>query len=150
MGAQLWLLRHGEAVPHESKPDDERELTPHGRAQAEAAGAALARLGISFDVCYTSPKLRAVETARLACRALQLEPVVAAPLAGRFDRADALDLLAGLARVLVVGHEPAFSQIVHDFTGAKVEFEKGGVAGLRSSGELLVLLRSGELAAIAA
>ena len=24
---QLWLLRHGEAVPHESKPDFDRELT---------------------------------------------------------------------------------------------------------------------------
>ena len=26
MAQQLWLLRHGEAVPHDSKPDDEREL----------------------------------------------------------------------------------------------------------------------------
>ena len=71
---QLWLLRHGEAVPHESKPDAERELTPRGERQAVAAGEGLARLGIEFDACYTSPKVRARDTARLACRALNIEP----------------------------------------------------------------------------
>ena len=45
MAAQLWLLRHGEAVPHGSKPDEDRELTRRGERQAEAAGAALAALG---------------------------------------------------------------------------------------------------------
>ena len=34
MAPQLWMLRHGEAVPHDSKPDAERELTPRGRRQA--------------------------------------------------------------------------------------------------------------------
>ena len=46
MAPQMWLLRHGEAVPHESKPDDERELTARGERQALAAGEALARLGV--------------------------------------------------------------------------------------------------------
>ena len=44
------------------------------------------------------------------------------------------------ARVLVVGHDPSFSQVVHDFTGARVDFKKGGVAAVRAeraSGELL-------------
>ena len=67
MARQLWMLRHGEAVPHDSKPDDERELTPRGRRQSEAAGAALAALNEEFAACYTSPKVRALETAELAC-----------------------------------------------------------------------------------
>jgi len=33
----MWLLRHGEAVPHESKADEERELTARGERQAIAA-----------------------------------------------------------------------------------------------------------------
>ncbi|MEA2311742.1 MAG: phosphohistidine phosphatase, partial [Solirubrobacteraceae bacterium] len=70
MAPQIWLLRHGEAVPHDSKPDDERELTARGEHQASAAGQALARLGHEFDACYTSPKVRARDTARLACEAL--------------------------------------------------------------------------------
>jgi phosphohistidine phosphatase len=156
MAPQLWLLRHGEAVPHDSKPDDERELTPRGRRQSELAGVALARLGLEFAACYTSPKLRALETAQLACRSLNIEPAVAQSLAGRFDRDDALELLQAHGdedRVLVVGHEPTFSQVVLDFTGGRVDFKKGGIAGLRvarTAGELLVLLRPREVEALAA
>ena len=56
---QLWLLRHGEAVPHGSKDDFHRELTPRGERQSLAAGQALARLGVEFAACYASPLVRA-------------------------------------------------------------------------------------------
>jgi phosphohistidine phosphatase len=155
MAPQLWLLRHGEAVPHESKPDADRELTPRGERQAIAAGHGLARLGLEFAACYTSPKLRALETARIACEALNIEPEIEESLADGFDRDAALELLlrhGDDARVLVVGHDPSFSQVVHDFTGGRIDFKKGGVAGVRverASGELLVLLRPRELESIA-
>jgi phosphohistidine phosphatase len=152
---QLWLLRHGEAVPHESKPDAERELTARGERQSIAAGGGLARLGVEFDACYTSPKVRALDTARLACRALNIEPEVAEALSNGFDIDDARELLLAHgpdARVLVVGHEPSFSQVVYDFTGGRVDFKKGGVAAVRlqpGGGELLVLLRPRELESLA-
>ena len=155
MAPQLWLLRHGEAVPHESKPDAERELTPRGERQAVAAGEGLARLGIEFDACYTSPKVRARDTARLACRALNIEPQEEDVLGDGFDRAEALELLyrhGTDSRVLVVGHDPSFSQVVHDLTGARVDFKKGGVAVVRTErtgGELLALLRPRELESLA-
>jgi phosphohistidine phosphatase len=155
MASQLWLLRHGEAVPHESKPDDDRELTPRGERQAVAAGEGLARLGVEFAACYTSPKVRAAQTARLACQALNIEPVEEDSLADGFDREDALELLLRHgpdARVLVVGHEPSFSQVVHDLTGGRIDFKKGGVAAVRAeraSGELLALLRPRELESLA-
>ena len=155
MAPQLWLLRHGEAEPHDSKPDDERELTPRGRRQSEVAGLALARLGLEFAACYASQKARALETAQLACDALNIVPATASSIGGRFDRDDALELLLAHGaedRVLVVGHEPTFSQVVFEFTGGRVDFKKGGVAGLRverGGGELLVLLRPRELEAIA-
>ena len=155
MAPQLWLLRHGEAVPHDSKPDPERELTARGERQALAAGAALARLGVAFDACYASPKVRAIDTARLACEALGAEPVVEQALAEGFDRDDAIALLRAHgddARVLVVGHEPDFSQVVFDLTGGRVDFKKGAVAAVREargSGELMVLLRPRELESLA-
>jgi phosphohistidine phosphatase len=152
MAPQVWLLRHGEAVPHDSKPDDDRELTPRGRRQAEVAGIALARLGAEFAACYTSPKLRALETAQLACRSLNIEPAVAVSIGGRFSRDDVIELLhshGGDDRILIVGHEPTFSQVVHDFTGGRIDFKKGGIAAFRTSGELLVLLRPRELEALA-
>jgi len=155
MAPQLWLLRHGEAVPHGSKPDAERELTGRGERQSLAAGEGLARLGVEFAACYTSPKVRARGTALLACRALGIEPEDAEVLTDGFSRDHALELLLGHdadARVLVVGHEPSFSRVVHDLTGARVDFKKGGVAAIRverAAGELLVLLRPRELETIA-
>jgi len=155
MAPQLWLLRHGEAVPHDSKPDQERELTARGERQAIAAGEALARLGVEFAACYTSPKVRAVDTARLACRSLNIEPIVHEPLSAGFDRDDALELLRAHgedARVLVVGHEPDFSQVVADMTGGRIDLKKGGLAAVREtggSGEQVVLLRPRELESLA-
>lgn len=110
---------------------------------------------MEFDACYTSPKVRALDTARLACEALNIEPQVVDVLADGFDRDDALELLLAHgdeARVLVVGHDPSFTQVVHDLTGAAVDFKKGGVAGVRAArtnGELLVLLRPRELESLA-
>jgi len=152
---QLWLLRHGEAVPHDSKPDADRELTARGERQGAAAGAGLARLGVEFAAVYTSPKVRAVETARLACEALNVDPEEEDVLGDGFEREDALELLGrhgADARVLVVGHEPSFSQVVHDLTGARIDFKKGGVVAIRvegGRGELIVVLRPRELESIA-
>jgi phosphohistidine phosphatase len=155
MAQQLWMLRHGEAVPHDSKPDAERELTPRGRRQSDVAGAALAALSEEFAACYTSPKVRARETAELACAHLNIEPVVEDALTNGFNRVDALTLLEAHdadAHILVVGHDPSFSQVVYDFTGGRIDFKKGGIAALRASrtsGELLVLARPRELEALA-
>jgi phosphohistidine phosphatase len=152
----VWRGRRGRAAPHDAKPDADRELTPKGRHQAEAAGAALAALGQEFAACYTSPKVRARETAELACAHLGVEPVLDDALANGFSRVDALTLLEAHdadAHVLVVGHEPSFSQVVYDFTGARVDFKKGGVAAIRAQrahGELLVLARPRELEALSA
>ena len=155
MAQQLWLLRHGEAVPHDSKPDADRELTARGERQSATAGAALARLGIEFAAVYTSPKVRAVDTARLACEALNQEAETEHVLGNGFEREDALELLRrhdAEARVLVVGHDPSFSQVVHDLTGARVDFKKGGVVAVRvegGRGELIAMLRPRELESIA-
>lgn len=154
MAQQLWLLRHGEAVPHDSKPDPERELTARGERQAATAGAALARLGIEFAACYTSPKVRSAATARLACASLNVEPQEDKVLGNGFDRDDALELMARHeddARVLIVGHEPSFSQVVLDLTGARIDMKKGGIVAVRTQGspELAVLLRPRELESLA-
>jgi phosphohistidine phosphatase len=155
MAQQLWLLRHGEAEPHDARSDAERRLTARGERQAKAAGAALARLGIDFALVLTSPRVRALDTARLACESLGAESVVHEPLSGGFDRDDALEVMAGQdagARVLVVGHEPDFSQVIHDLTGGTVDLKKGGVGAVRMDGprgELIVLLRPRELETLA-
>jgi phosphohistidine phosphatase len=141
----IYLLRHGDA---ERGDDDDaaRRLTAKGERQSRLAGRALATLGAQVDVCLTSPKVRAADTARLACEALALEPEVVADLAaGSFD---SLGLLAGRGTVMLVGHEPDFSNEIARLTGAKAKLRKGGLA-IVESGTLLALLRPEDLAAIA-
>ena len=140
----IWLLRHGDAEP--GSPDAERPLTAKGERQGTNAGRALAGLGVALEACLTSPKVRAAETARRACEALGLEPVTEGRLSG--GPFDPWDVAAGWEDVLLVGHDPDFSTAVHDLTGAQVRMSKGGLAGV-DRGELSVLLRPSELAAIA-
>ena len=151
MAAQLWLLRHGEAEPHDNAPDEDRRLTERGREQSRVAGEALAVLKVEVHLAFTSPKVRARETAALACEPLGIEPIEHAPLSAGFDATDALELMSVAGpdqRVLVVGHDPDFSQVVHDLTGARIELKKAGIAAVRldgSRGELIALLRPREL-----
>jgi phosphohistidine phosphatase len=140
----IWLLRHAEA--EDGSPDEARRLTPKGEKQARTAGAALKALGVHFDLCLSSPRVRAEQTARLACEPLRVEVRIDERLSG--GPFDPEELVAGLKNVLLVGHDPEFSAAVHDMTGAQVRMKKGGLAGL-DRGELKVLLRPKELAAMA-
>ena len=94
---------------------------------------------------------RSHRTRAAIIEALGEEPIVTPVLADDFTVADARDLLLGVepdGRILVVGHNPDFAQVVYDLTGAHVDFKKGGVAGVRldgSRGELVALLRPREL-----
>ena len=140
----LWLLRHAEAV--DGQPDDERALTERGIAQAQDAGRALEALGIRLDACLSSPKLRARQTAELACAPLGIEVTIERRLSG--EPFDAYELTAGLGDVLLVGHDPSFTLTLHQLTGAQARMKKGGLAAI-SKGELVTLMRPVELTAIA-
>lgn len=154
MAQQVWFLRHGEAEPHDARPDPERRLTERGEEQSRAAGRALTRLRVPIHVVFSSPKVRAWDTARLACEALGTEPIEHQPLGDGFDREDALALASGDPdnRILVVGHNPTFEQVIYDLTGARTDLRKGAVAGVRlrgGNGELIALLQPRELALMA-
>lgn len=140
----IWLLRHAEA--EDGTPDEARRLTAKGEQQARIAGKALEALGVKLDLCISSPRVRAEQTARLACEPLGVEVTVDERLSG--GAFDAGELAAGLENVLLVGHDPDFSTVVQELTGARVQMKKCGLAGL-DRGELKVLLRPSELAAMA-
>jgi phosphohistidine phosphatase len=141
----IYLLRHGDAEDG-AGDDAARRLTEKGERQARDGGRALAALGCRIDVCLASPKVRAVETARLACEALGVEVEVTEALRG--GPFDALNLVAGRGDVLLVGHEPDFSMEVGRLTGANVAMKKGGIAVVDGS-TLMALLRPKELSRIA-
>ena len=143
----IWLLRHAHAA--DGSPDAERPLTEKGEAQSRDAGAALAAMGVSFDACVSSPKVRAADTARLVCEELDgVEVQLDDRLGG--GPFDPHELAAEFGEeVLLVGHDPDFSAAVHGATGAQVRLKKCGLAVI-SKGELVLLLRPAELSVIAA
>jgi phosphohistidine phosphatase len=140
----LWLLRHAEAV--DGVPDDERPLTDRGIQQATDAGRAMVAVGASIDTCLASPKVRAQQTAKRACEALGVGVETERRLAGQ--PFDVEELVAGRGDVLLVGHDPSFTLLLHDLTGAQARMKKGGVAAI-AKGELVTLLRPVDLSAIA-
>jgi phosphohistidine phosphatase len=140
----IWLLRHGDAED-DAEDDASRRLTAKGERQALAAGRALKSLGVEFDRCISSPKARAVDTARIAAEELGVDVEETEALSGGdFDPTE----LAGPGDVLLVGHEPDFSRAVQLATGARVELKKGGIAAIDVS-VLHSLLRPGQVRRIA-
>ena len=145
MHTVIWLLRHGDA--EDGSPDEQRKLTTKGEKQASVAGAALAALGVEPSVCLSSPKVRAADTARLACESLASEGELVDELSG--GSFDAEELAGGRdGDVVLVGHEPDFSDAVQRMTGARVKLKKGGLAAVED-GQLHLLLRPKDLKAIA-
>ncbi len=142
----IWLLRHGDAEPGDGKPDADRDLTEKGERQSRDAGRALAALGVELEVCLTSPKVRARRTAELACETLETQIEEDERLAG--GDFDPLELAAGSSEVMLVGHEPDFSQAVALATGSRVKMKKGGLAAIDDH-LLHALYRPKDLRAIA-
>lgn len=116
-------------------------------------------MDVAFETVLFSPKVRAMDTARLADDEAghKLEDAMSEhpPLAEGYDARQALHDLAGLSadgRLMIVGHEPDLAGVIGDLTGAPVSLKKGGLAVVRlrgAAGELAVLLRPLELALIA-
>jgi phosphohistidine phosphatase len=144
----LWILRHADAEDAHGRPDAARPLTEKGIEQSRIAGQALAALGVQLDACLASPRVRARDTAALACAPLGVTVHIAPELDG--GPFDPVRVAAGFGEhVLLVGHNPDVTVALQDLTGARVRMRKGGLAAV-DQGELVLLLRPAELAAIAA
>lgn len=135
---KLYMLRHATAEEGQpSQSDRARRLTGDGVAESRTVGAALKRLGVKLDLIVTSPAVRATETARIVSQALNIEMVDDDSLlpgcrlrdlesvVGRFPHAEQL---------MIVGHEPDFSEIIAVLTGGRVVMKKGGLARLTVHG----------------
>lgn len=139
-GLRLYFLRHGKAVARVGWEGDDalRPLTPEGENEVRRVAARLAGLGVAPDAIVSSPLARARRTAELAAEVLGVAPVVDDRLAPGFGVADLAGVLAdggGRGAVVLVGHEPDFSEIVSRLTGGRVVCKKGGVARVDVEGD---------------
>jgi phosphohistidine phosphatase len=144
---KLCFLRHGEADwPNWDKPDDDRPLTERGRKEMKRVAKFLEHLKFLPDAILTSPLPRASQTAEIVAERLGIELKTETALAHGFnlERLRRLLAKAGADCIMVVGHEPEFSEVIKELTGGEVKLSKAGVALLDvnrgcTSGKLLWL-----------
>ncbi len=116
---KLYFLRHADAL--DGVDDAARPLSPHGRKEALEVGRFLKRARIGFDAAYSSPLVRAKETAEIVldlCGSTKLN--IAAALLNETSDAKFEDWLRGIPdarHVCLVGHAPSLAQRVRDLLG---------------------------------
>src|SRR5438105_2616987 len=83
----VYLLRHADAGdPMAWKGDDwDRPLSRKGRRQARRLGSLLDDLGVRPDAIVSSPRLRAIDTAKRVGRRVRVTPMTDDRLAGGFS-----------------------------------------------------------------
>ena len=128
---QLYFLRHGEADwPDWKKSDDERPLTEFGKKEVRDVAKFLARLKVRPDLIVTSPLPRAAQTAEIAADYLKPKLRKDESLAPGFGMSELGTILKRhrAKALMLVGHEPDFTNIISGLTGASLKLSKAGVA----------------------
>ncbi len=127
---RLYFFRHAEAEPSLSN-DFERRLTRRGTSRTEIAGQVLLRLGIKPQHIFSSPRIRALQTAEILADILDMEVEIEEGIDFGFNLGVVEDLVENLdvdEQVMFVGHEPSMSSVVGQLTGGDVAMKKGGMA----------------------
>jgi phosphohistidine phosphatase len=130
----LYLLRHADAGdPTAWTGDDaDRPLSKKGRRQSKRLAAHLQDLDVQVDAILTSPKVRASATAKIVGGGVGSKPVVDERLAVDFGFEALAAVIAGLppetGSVMLVGHDPDFSDALSWLVGAALPMRKGALA----------------------
>lgn len=135
----VFLIRHEEAESSFDLPDGHRALTGNGRRRMRRTARLVRDQPETIDVVFTSPLVRAVQTAEILAEALGLD----GPIFSRAQIADppTIDSVIDLVRsvpgdargVAIVGHEPTMSGLAATLLDLPVyprPFKKGSVLAL--------------------
>jgi phosphohistidine phosphatase len=128
---QLYFLRHGEADwPEWKKSDDERPLTKRGKKEMHEVAKFLARIKAKPSLIVSSPLPRASQTAEIAAEHLKLKYRTDKLLAPGFGLNHLKRLFEKYPEksLMIVGHEPSFTETISALTGASLKLSKAGVA----------------------
>ena len=112
---RLYFLRHADALDNAN--DAIRPLSPKGERQSRAVGGFLRDAGIAFDAAFSSPLVRARETAEIVlgltgavkpARLRAVDALLNGTSAREFE--GWLRALQEVDHVLLVGHAPSLSE----------------------------------------
>ena len=131
----LVIVRHAHALPgYEAgvNSDAERPLSQEGRKKAALTAARLNQLGIKPARVFSSPLLRAHQTAAILAETLPAPVEEASELNGLKDEQDVCDFLREQLEhadcILAVGHNPNVTYVTHLLAGQVRTFYPGSFA----------------------
>ncbi len=141
---ELYLVRHAIAAERgdDWPDDDKRPLTEKGVVRFKEGLAGLNWLDVVLDEIFSSPLVRAKQTADLLAAGISGKAAGEAAsdaLAPGHSPAQVMEQLAKTAkrrRIALVGHEPDLGELAAHLIGAKrsLEFRKGGVCRIDLAG----------------
>jgi phosphohistidine phosphatase len=128
---RIFVMRHGQAQSFASS-DQNRELTEHGRYEAETMANYLVRKKQHFDTIFVSPYVRAQQTAKIVQNTLSISaPFTTLDFITPEDSALKVHHYIGGVfsdgelsnrkeqQILIVSHMPLVSYLVAEFTGGQ-------------------------------
>ncbi|QEO14827.1 histidine phosphatase family protein [Agromyces intestinalis] len=132
----VFIVRHAKSDWGDPALDDhDRPLNARGRHDAPAMGRRLAARGVVPDLILSSTALRARTTAAALAAAFDLEPGASVLLDATLYAASTshlLETIRGLddavGAVMLVGHNPESSGLVHRLTGEAIDLPTCAVA----------------------
>lgn len=132
---RLFFLRHGLANhPYWNRPDFERPLTDQGKEKMVRTANTITKLNLELELVLSSPLIRARQTAEILVENLD-HPVsleLDERLSPGFDIDSLNEILKGyreLQSLMLVGHEPDFSEVIADVIGGgQIVVKKGSLA----------------------
>ena len=141
---EIYFLRHALAIQRgiAQFPNDDRPLTGEGIQKMKKGARGLKSLLPALDDIFSSPLVRALDTAKIAADALGFSrPILQCaeilPEAGFREFLAMIEEHAAAEAVLVVGHEPNLGKTVSALLGAQrtmIELKKGGACLVRVEG----------------
>jgi len=142
---ELYFLRHGEAADRShsgATHDSERPLTADGLKQMQQIAKGMKRLGVVFDAIFSSPYLRARQTAEIIAAHCEFKgkteyTEVLTPNAEFRDFVELLKKFDGDKRILFVGHQPGLGGFVSSLISGdhhiSINLKKGGLCRVDTS-----------------
>ena len=135
---KLFLIRHGEAIDYETesvKTDGLRFMTPKGRKISRDVFKKIKEEMRGLDIIFTSPLIRAVQTAEILANVIRFENDVeiAGELVASSTSAKVLELIKRNSKnesIALIGHEPMLGELVtflSDRKNLNFSFKKSGV-----------------------
>lgn len=131
---ELYLVRHADAGDSSlwAGDDADRPLSKKGRRQAKALGRTLKNLGLHVDAVITSPLVRAVQTAKPLAKATGVDVVTDERLGYGFGKRELAAIVGqvgpAMQPVVLVGHDPGFTEVASLLTGTSIGMAKGALA----------------------